>query len=104
MLNWTEVDDFAEGGVPADLVDPVGEYLRAMRSDGPPQYRCIALEGTIGVAVTCRIYERRGTPCREFSPLTAEGCRNLNCDEARRKFGLPPLMLPDWVPPPALDW
>lgn len=97
MVNWTEIDDFAPDGVPADLIERFGEYVAAMRMGAAPEHRCIALEGTIGQAVTCTIYERRGSACREFSPLTGEGRRNLNCDAARRTFGLPPLSLPPWA-------
>jgi Fe-S-cluster containining protein len=30
--------------------------------------RCIALKGTIGCSVSCRIYERRPVVCRDFEP------------------------------------
>ena len=45
--------------------------------------QCIALSGTIGVAVKCRIYEDRPRVCREFTP----GC-DL-CLDVRARDGIP---------------
>ena len=57
--------------------------------DGPP--RCIALEGEIGSAVRCTIYDRRPGPCRDFAPYAALNIGDEACARARRRHGLAPL-------------
>lgn len=87
----TELDDSPGGTVPADLVDMIDERGACMRgtADRPP--RCVALRGMIGVKVSCAIYEYRPTPCRAFAADAAFGHGDVNCGDARRLHGLPPL-------------
>ncbi len=91
LVNWTEVDDFAPGGIPASMTVRLGEHVRIMAGTEGPPGRCVALEGRIGHFVTCSIYDRRGTLCREFNPEHDDGSPNEMCDRARRAHGLPPL-------------
>lgn len=69
----------------------LGEHVRIMAGTEGPPGRCVALEGRIGHHVTCSIYDRRGSLCREFNPTNPDGEPNDACDEARRAHGLPPL-------------
>lgn len=72
-------------GVPRQDVVPLTATLVRMRgTDGQPP-RCVALEGELGQAVSCRIYSARPSPCREF------GSEHEACARARRRIGLPPL-------------
>lgn len=83
---------FAWGeGVPPTLTVPVTAHLVRMRGtdDAPP--RCVALAGTIGVAVACTLYAMRPSPCREFAPLAQLGIGEAACARARRRHGLAPL-------------
>lgn len=55
-------------------------WLRRRRVGG--RWRCAALQGDIGVSVSCRVYRKRPPSCREFEP-GSEMCR-----EVRRWAGL----------------
>jgi Fe-S-cluster containining protein len=46
-------------------------WLRAKRVDG--QWRCVALDGQIGVKCSCSIYKVRPDTCRCFEP-GSDGC------------------------------
>lgn len=70
----------------------LGEHVRIMAGTEGPPGRCVALEGRIGHFVTCSIYDRRGSLCREFNPEHDDGSPNEMCDRARRAHGLPPLV------------
>ncbi len=58
--------------------------------------RCQALEGKIGTAVGCKIYDRRPSPCRNFKASFEDGQHNQRCDDARAVMGLSPLTPEDW--------
>lgn len=79
---------FAWGeGVPATMAVPVvAGMLRMCGTDASPP-RCVALEGEVGKAVACAIYEARPSPCREFDT------HHDACARARARHGLPPLEL-----------
>ncbi|AUN95470.1 YkgJ family cysteine cluster protein [Pseudazoarcus pumilus] len=80
-----------EGGVPDALTVPViGNIVRMRGTDAAPP-RCCALDGEVGVAVRCTIYEQRPGPCRDFAPYAALGIGDPGCDDARRRHGMPPL-------------
>jgi Fe-S-cluster containining protein len=87
----TETDEAPGGLVPAHLVDRIddrGVYMRGTADHSP---RCVALHGTVGVGVSCTIYERRPSPCRAFAKDAAFGHGDAGCGDARRLHGLPPL-------------
>lgn len=103
LLNWTEVDEFHPDGVPETMTARVTDYLRVMLGTDEPPTRCIALEGEVGVSVRCKIYEKRCSMCREFSPLFwDDGTPNEACDRARAAFNLCPLKRP--ATPPSPSW
>jgi Fe-S-cluster containining protein len=80
---WPELGVDPDGeNIPLEMIDC---EIGRMRCVGD---RCCALEGTIGVAVRCRIYENRPAVCREFGPAD----RRRDCNTARAWHGLPPLL------------
>ncbi len=80
-------------GVPPEMTVPLTATLVRMRgTDGGPP-RCVALDGVVGSAVRCSIYERRPGPCRDFAPYAPLGMGDDACDSARRRHGLLPLAL-----------
>ena len=56
--------------------------------------RCASLEGEVGQATSCSIYEQRSSVCREFEASWSQGVQNVDCDAARAAFGLAPLEAP----------
>ena len=80
-------------GVPLALTVPVTASLLRMRGTDEAPPRCIALDGVVGQAVRCTIYEQRPGPCRDFAPYAPLGVGDDACDRARRRFGLAPLAL-----------
>lgn len=85
---WAEADDAMEGGVPARLTVRVDAFRRAMRQGR--KGRCVALRGTPGRTVACRIYDRRPSVCRNFEPAWTEDPAGARCLEARARLALPP--------------
>jgi len=73
-------------GVPLAMTLPVTAKIVRMRGTDAAPPRCIALEGEIGGAVRCTIYDARPSPCREFD------VEHAACARARRQCGLPPLL------------
>lgn len=87
---WAEADD-AGGVVPAALTEKLPPHRLCMIGTNAAAPRCTALGGEVGVAVACRIYAQRPSPCREFKPQGEDGEDNPDCSCARARFGLPPL-------------
>jgi Fe-S-cluster containining protein len=85
--DWPEFsDDDDLDGIPEELCDcDVGR----MKCNGD---RCVALQGQIGQAVRCVVYESRPGVCRSFKPGTS------NCNTVRRFFGLSDLPVADLAP------
>jgi len=84
--------DWDEQQVPPGFVeayqDRDGMWYRRTRikpGNGPAKQQCVALHGTIGETVRCKIYRRRPRLCRSFPPGCAE------CNDARADYDLPPL-------------
>ncbi|MEE3649309.1 MULTISPECIES: YkgJ family cysteine cluster protein [unclassified Brenneria] len=88
---WAEADD-GGGVVPALLTEPLTPFLRCMQGSNSKNPRCCALEGKIGVNVSCSIYVNRPSPCREFMQSGKNGQINDACNRARASYGLPPLI------------
>jgi len=78
---WAEAE---ANGIPEAFVVPADRLRMAMRHVDPAP-RCIALEGDIGTAVACSIYERRPQICRDVQP------GDPSCARARERTGLPAL-------------
>lgn len=74
-----------EAGVPPEMTVPVTARLVRMAGTDASPPRCVALLGEVGVAVACRIYAARPSPCREFD------IEHAACARARKRHGLPPL-------------
>jgi len=96
---WTEAADFASSGVPAEMTEKLNDFRLAMKGTGGSSPRCIALNGFIGRAVTCSIYEQRASVCREFEPSWQNNAANPRCDKARAAWGLTPLKPESWIGP-----
>jgi len=88
---WTEADPFLGGTVPPELTVALNHHRAAMQGTLHAPVRCVALNGEVGAAVACTIYERRSSPCRELEPWEADGRPNPRCTTARAAHGLPPL-------------
>lgn len=82
------------GIVPRSLTVPA-RAPRHVCMRGTDRGRCIALQGRVGEAVTCGIYDRRPPPCRDFAFSYEHGVASPECDDARARHGLPPLSAPD---------
>ncbi|UCD80078.1 MAG: YkgJ family cysteine cluster protein [Desulfobacterales bacterium] len=96
---WTEAADATPGGVPAQMTEKLNDFRLAMKGTGGSNPRCIALNGSIGQAVACSIYERRASVCREFEPSWRNNAANPRCDRARAAWGLAALKPESWVDP-----
>ena len=88
-----EIDSESGGWVPAELVEDDAIFSRCAHMRGTRDHprRCDALEGTIGVEVSCSIYALRPSPCRDFAKEADTGRGDARCGDARRWYGLPPL-------------
>jgi len=80
---WAEADDAGGGCVPARLTEQVNAHLRCMAGTQGKSPRCVALRGEVGKQVSCAIYERRPSPCREFDLLHEDGSPNPRCQRLR---------------------
>ncbi|MBX5461707.1 MAG: YkgJ family cysteine cluster protein [Steroidobacteraceae bacterium] len=79
---WAEA---LELQLPDSLIEQVSPHLAAMAGTHRPAPRCHALQGTIGKCVSCLVYSRRPSPCRELQPADEK------CNRARANHGLSPL-------------
>lgn len=89
---WGETDAAPAGQVPARLTEQVNQYLACMQGTNQRSPRCVALMGEIGDSVRCSIYEQRSSTCREFPYHGEQGQPSPDCQRARAKHGLPPLL------------
>jgi Fe-S-cluster containining protein len=69
-------------GVPKEMTLPVTANMVRMAGTDTASPRCAGLLGEIGQQVSCRIYEQRPSPCREFDTEHAA------CNRARQRHGL----------------
>lgn len=79
---WSEAEAL---GLPTELTEQVNAWFACMRGTNQPQPRCAALAGTIGREVSCHVYARRPSPCREVQAGDSQ------CAKARARHGLPAL-------------
>ena len=86
-----ELDSEPGGWVPTAFTEASSDRGVRMRGTKDRPRRCLALRGTIGVDVSCTIYQHRPSPCRAFAPEAAAGHGTAACGDARRLHGLPPL-------------
>lgn len=97
---WRERSDFQTDGVPEELCEDLNQFRCVMKGTNQPSPRCIALLGTIGKHVFCKIYNRRPAVCREIEPSYKNGYPEIKCDKARLAYGLPPLTPDIWKTKP----
>jgi Fe-S-cluster containining protein len=92
-VDFHRADLATEGtlGVPVELTVALTATLLRLRGTDAAPPRCVALEGEVGHAVRCSIYQQRPGPCRDFAPYAPLGSGDDACDRARRRHGLPPL-------------
>ncbi|MCB1889235.1 MAG: YkgJ family cysteine cluster protein [Rhodocyclaceae bacterium] len=93
---WAEADDAPGGTVPAGMTEKLNDFLRCMKGSNSLPRRCTALQGEVGVGVSCSIYAQRPSPCREFPVYLEDGSPNPRCDSLRATIGLPPLLPSTW--------
>lgn len=79
---WAEADDAPGGTVPVALTSPVGSLHRCMAGTELRPVRCVSLQGDVGRAVACGIYEQRSSTCRSVQPGDGQ------CLKARAAHGL----------------
>lgn len=80
--------------VPEGFFNETTPMYRSLKSEKDLQGRprCTALNGEIGKAVACGIYEHRPSPCRDFKHSYEDGGpKEERCDVARISIGLLPL-------------
>lgn len=80
---WGEA---AQRGLPDTLLERVSAHLACMVGTNQPAPRCRALRGEVGQEVTCQVYDARPSPCHEVEPGSDQ------CNKARAKYGLEPLL------------
>jgi Fe-S-cluster containining protein len=97
-FHWSEAEAFTGGVVPPELTEKLDPHRLAMRGTYAAKPHCVALEGVVGKAARCGIYEQRPSVCREVSPSWESGAASAHCDKARLAYGLPLLTPDDWVP------
>jgi Fe-S-cluster containining protein len=78
------------GWPPESLVETVGRHFACMQGTLHGG-RCIALEGTVGQSIACKIYSERPICCREYPVWDDDGIVNKRCNKARAKHNLNPL-------------
>ncbi|PHV11707.1 YkgJ family cysteine cluster protein [Chitinimonas sp. BJB300] len=73
--------------LPDAMTEKVNDWHLCMAGSWARQPRCVALEGEVGKATRCSVYDARPSPCREVQPGDSQ------CTAARNKHQLPPLIL-----------
>ena len=77
--------------MPVELTETFGPHQRSMRGTWAKQPHCVALQGTVGEAVDCTIYDARPGACRALRMSWQDGTTNPQCDNARIAYGMAPL-------------
>lgn len=76
---------WAEGealGIPETMTEKVNDFYTCMKGTNQKPVRCIALQGNIGQAVTCQIYDKRSSTCQSVQ------IGDDHCQKARQTWGL----------------
>jgi Fe-S-cluster containining protein len=89
-LDRCETDAYRVDGVPVQYTVGIDETRCAMRGTEGRKKRCEALQGRVGQAVSCAIYSRRPSCCRDFRGGWEKDIVNPICNRARATYGLPP--------------
>lgn len=91
-FHWSETDAFSGEGVPRELTVALDPHRVAMRGTDGCSPHCAALHGKVGESVSCAIYDRRPSPCRDLQPAGSDGVLSPQCDRARLAYGMSPLV------------
>ena len=83
--------------VPENRTFKIDEQTRALKTLNKENMRCQSLEGHLGKMVSCRIYNNRPSPCRNFKASFEDGIANPRCDQVRQERGMKPLTKEDWT-------
>ena len=87
-----ELSDGSGGTVPVELTSKVNALMACMKGTENGGKPCIALRGTPGQpGISCAIYTRRPSTCREFAAWLDDGTPNPECQRVRAAIGLAPL-------------
>jgi Fe-S-cluster containining protein len=95
-FHWSEADPALGGSVPPELTERLDAHRLVMRGTQAYAPHCTALRGEVGVAAHCSIYAQRPSPCRDIAPAWEHGEPSAQCDRARARYGLSPLLPQDW--------
>lgn len=95
-LHWLETES-DDTGVPVELTEPLDRHRLVMAGTRSFPVRCTALVGIIGGPVHCGIYARRPGVCRALDAAFEHGEPSPQCDRARQRHGLAPLVAADWA-------
>jgi Fe-S-cluster containining protein len=90
VFDQNETDPNCSIGVPVRYTIAVDQTRCAMRGTETRNKRCAALEGIVGRGVSCVIYSRRPSCCRDFRGGWETDIVNPICNRARATYGLPP--------------
>jgi uncharacterized protein len=89
-FDQSESDENHDGGVPVQYTLKISRTRCAMRGTETRNKRCAALVGSIARGVSCAIYSRRPSCCRDFHAGWEGNFVNPVCNRARTTYGLPP--------------
>ena len=96
-FHWSEAAPHSSDGPDEALTVKVRPFELAMRgTEGGSSPRCVALAGTVGGPVACTIYANRPSPCRALAASWEHGEPSPQCDRARARYGLAPLVPADF--------
>lgn len=101
---WGEAEPSAGGKVPSALVEEETDFFNNMKGTNQSHPYCVALGGKIGEAVSCAIYKKRSSTCRDFGIHYKNGKLHIDpvdfqrCNKARAGWNLPPLTLEQLKP------
>jgi Fe-S-cluster containining protein len=87
-FHWSEADASLGGVVPPDLTEKLDHHRLIMQGTHSSPMRCVGLQGVIGAAAHCGIYEQRPSVCREVQPSWESGKVSVQCDKARLARGV----------------
>ena len=89
--------------MPPQLTEKLDHHRVLMQGTRSAPVRCIGLEGVVGTAVHCGIYQQRPSVCHEVKASWESGAVSAQCDKARLAHGLPVLTPLDWQVPVVAD-
>ncbi len=103
-FHWAETDPFLGGTTPAELTEKLDPHRVVMRGTRNGDTRCVSLQGEVGVAAQCGIYDQRPSPCHALQPAWENGQSSPQCDRARAAHGMAALTPESWNDPADPGW